>query len=236
MISPVLRTGGRLLGALRAALAQPGWENGWPPREAFPAAAPPGGEHPPAKNGCSVLQSLEAPLPEVHNEDADDPSPPPKVIPGSFGQEKDEDGYQRGNWRREPFATLIVAARDKGGSDGPCGGDPDAEAPSGAHLEAEAPPAVEDAGEAAVTAPEADLVDVPGAEAGTAPDAPESEAPAPPAARAAARPVRRIPAPPSIGTRGSWERDRQPWFTGRWGSQAEGGRTAPGAASGLTGS
>lgn len=155
--------------------------------------------------------------------DEDEASPPPKIIPGSYGQEEDEDGYQRGNWRREPFTTIIIAGNSND-EDEPPGGDQDAGAPE----PVTAPEAVvTEEGAGQEETPQAEVVEA-SALGGDAdaevPDQPEADAQASPVnevrtVHAIARILHRIPAPPSTGTRGSWEQDRKPWFTGRWGKQ-----------------
>lgn len=245
MISPVLRAGGRLLGAFLGALAQQGWESGWASPSLFKPAAPTGARPDRDRPPPNLYDK------DVHNGELDDTPPPPKIIPGSFGQDKDEDGYQRGNWRREPFATLIVASAHPGDEDEPpgdgltpelpvevlfgdegvieaepCSAD-EADAPAEAGPEAVGQPGIDEmgAGEEGTIQESADAV---GSAEGTAADAgvpglPETgadtgAAPAAPGVHVTARPVRLMPAPPSTGRYGSWDRDRQPWFTGRWGT------------------
>lgn len=234
MISPVLRAGGRLLGAFFGALAQQDWESGLPPQALILPVGPPGQGRPPTENGTHPYYGREAPPLDIHAEDEDAEPPSPKVIPGCFNHERDEDGYQRGNWRREAFATVIVAsAPAQGGdtSDGeecPPAGDPDADGEAASGSEDNAPCLVEEA-EAAVSGDTGGPAE--GEPAGTgAPDLPgtgaehdavdgDGNAPAaPPVVPVTARPVRRLPAPPSTGRCGSWDSDREPWFTGRWGT------------------
>lgn len=235
MISPVLpRIRSKLLEVLRWASVQQGWETGWtcaPIHRCFPA-----GEERPAINEVAMTQRHDATFGDVHIQEDEEDHPLPKVIPGSFGQTEDEDGYQRGNWRREPFATVIVASGSSDdGSEPPQDGQ-EAEAPQLSDVDQESvaeghpePHEAEDTDEEEPD-PAGVVVDfVAGEDGGPggqdlaetgAETVSEPEAPAMRVALVEARPVRRMPAPPSTGIHGSWEQDRRPWFTGRWSSDS----------------
>lgn len=236
MTSPVLpRIRSKLLEAIRWASAQQVWESGWPLQASLLQGVPPG-EDWRAVNGAAIKEK-EAPSVDVHIDTKDEDSPFPKVIPGSHGQSEDEDGYQRGNWRREPFVTVIVATGNSNGEGEPPVCDQGAEVSQAepepepiAAGEAEAPkplpteeafPEPDSSGEEDGPDAEPEPMTVEGMEEAETPlyEVVVEESPAPdvPGVLIATRITRLIPTPPSTGTYGSWERERQPWFTGRWG-------------------